>query len=156
MLKLSTREKEVQIDVGHADLYIGPAFDIPYFFETSNRRMMQEPGDTNINFRTWDGEFFQFYMDYFHGKKTLILTSTLSDCCFFSINRLSIDKMKEWAKSQTERKHFVNNSFSGYFTFGRKMLEQYATLERHMEEQEIYFTDEALEQIYSELKRRSI
>ena len=154
MLNLTMTEKN-EWDIGHADLYVGKPFEIPYFFESSQRRMMQEPGDTNINFRTWDGEIYQFYLGDYHQNTALILTSTLRDCCFFNINRLGIEKMKKWATEQSEKKHPIKNSFSGYFTFGKKLLTQYATLERHMEEQEIYFSDEVLEKICKELKRRA-
>ncbi len=155
MLNLTIAEKKQTYDVGHADLYTGKPFKIPYFFESSQRRMMKEPGEQTIDFKTWKGEFFQFYIGEYHNHITLILTSTLYDCCFFSTNRLGIGKMKKWATEQSEKKHPIKNSFSGYFTFGKKLLAQYDNLEKHMEEQEIYFSDEVLEEIFAELKRRA-
>ena len=155
MLKIVMTEKRLNLDVGHADIYVGPAFEIPYFFESPGRKMMREPGYDNINFRTWDGEFFQFFLDTFHSHQALVLTSTLGDCCFFSYSRLGIEKMREYATAQSNKKHPIKNSFSGYFTFGQKMLKQYDTLEQHMKEQEIYFSDETLEKICEELQRRA-
>lgn len=157
MLNLKTPSTEKMIfDVGHADLYTGKPFQIPYFFENPRKRMMREPvDDSTINFKTWKGEYFQFYLDEYHQNTALVLTSTMLDCAFFSTKRLSIDKMREWAKRRSEKKHPIKNSFSGYFTFGKMLLEQYDTLEEHMREQEVYFSDKVLEDIYKELKRRA-
>ena len=154
MLNLSPPEIDNRFDIGRGDLYVGQQYSYPYFFENSNKKMMRDMGRGTIDFKTWKGEYFQFYLGKYHGNSTLILTSTLLDCCFFNANRLGIDKMRDWATQQSEKKHPIKNSFSGYFTFGKKLLEQYDTLEKHMEEQEIYFSDEVLEEIYRELVRR--
>lgn len=154
MLNLKMRETE-EWDIGHADLYVGQPFKIPYFFENPKRRMMREMDDTTINFKTWKGEFFQFYLDEYHQNTALVCTSTLLDCAFFMASRLGIDKMRKWAQRQSEKKHPIKGSFSGYFTFGKLLLKQYDTLEQHMAEQEIYFTDEFLEKVFFELKRRA-
>lgn len=154
MLNLIPVER-IEFDIGNGDLYAGKPFKIPYFFESSQRRMMREPCEDTLNFKTWKGEYFQFYLGRYHQNIALILTSTLYDCCFFNTSRLSIEKMRKWANEQSEKKHPIKNSYSGYFTFGKKLLEQYDVLEKHMKEQEIYFSDETLEKIYEELKRRA-
>jgi len=154
MLSLSWKENKT-FEIGHADEYIGSQYGYPYFFEASNKLMMRDMGKDNINFRTWKGEYFQFFLGSFHNSKVLVLVSTLKDCCFFQRSRLSISRMHGWAKAQSEKKHPIKNSYSGYFTFGKKMLKQYDILEEHMKEQEIYFSDEILEEIYQELVRRT-
>lgn len=154
MLNLMMTDREVW-DVGHADYYLGEPYKIPYFFETSKRRMMREPDYSTISFRTWKGEYFQFYIDEYHHNPALVCTSTLLDCAFFMQKRLSIEKMRKWAEEQSTKKHPIKGSYTGYFTFGKLLLEQYATLEKHMAEQEIYFTEEVLERIFNELKRRT-
>ena len=116
--------------------------------------MMKPIGEDTLDFRTWDNEFFQVSIDSFHQQSCLLITSTLEDCAFLLRARLSIEKSREWAKSQSENKHEVKNSFSGYFTFGKKLLKQYDTLEKHMAEHGIYFSDETLEKCYKELCRR--
>ncbi len=153
MLKLSWKRNKT-FDIGHADEYIGEQYSYPYFFETSNKLMMRDMGKDNINFKTWKGEYYQFFLDKFHSNKALVLVSTLGDCCFFKQSYLSIKGMQEWAKMQSEKKHPIKNSYSGYFTFGQKMLRQYDKLEEHLKEQEIYFPDDILEEIYQELIRR--
>lgn len=153
MLKLSWKKNRT-FDIGHADEYIGEQYSYPYFFETSNKLMMRDMGKDNINFKTWRGEYYQFFLGSFHQHQALVLVSTLKDCCFFKANRLSISKMHDWAKQQSEKKHPIKNSYSGYFTFGQKLLRQYDKLEEHMKEQELYFPDDILEEIYQELVRR--
>ena len=153
MLKLSW-VKNKTFDIGHADEYTGSQYAYPYFFESSGKLMMRNMGKDNINFKTWKGEYYQFFLDKYHSNNALVLVSTLGDCCFFQLSRLSISRMHDWAKQQSEKKHPIKNSFSGYFTFGQKLLKQYDTLEEHMKEQEIYFPDDILEEIYQELLRR--
>lgn len=155
MLNLNMTENDKVWDIGHGDLYSGTQYEYPYFFETVNTRMMKDIGENTIDFKTWKGEFFQFYIDRYHGNQALYLTSTLLDCCVFQPKRLSVAGMKEWAKSQSENKRPVKGSYTGYFSFGKKLLTQLELLESHMEEQEIYFSDEVLERAFNELMRRA-
>ena len=155
MLNLTMTSESVTWDIGHGDLYTGVQYDRPWFFDTPNVKMMRDMGSDTIDFKTWNGEFFQFFLDSYHGRQALFLTSTMRDCCIFQCGRLSIEGMKEWCKSRHEKKVPIKGSFSGYFSFGKKLLDHFELLERHMEEQEIYFSDETLEQVFAELKRRS-
>lgn len=154
MLKLSWEKNKV-FDIGQADEYIGPPFSIPYFFEASGRLMMKEPDSPDvINFKTWKGEYFQFYLGKFHSATALVITSTLKDCCFIKANNLSIKGMHDWAEQHFSRKYPIKGSFSGYYTFGKRLMRQYDILEKHLKEQNLYFPDDILVEIYNELVRR--
>lgn len=155
-MNLSITTDHFSIDVGKGDLYLRDDYTYPWFFESSGKKMMKDPKVENvISIRTWKGEIFQFSLDSFHSNKCLLITSTLLDCAFIPSMALSIDKAKERAKEASEKKHEVKNSYSGYFTFGKKLLAQYDTLEKHLKEQEIYFSDGTLKDIYTELVRRA-
>lgn len=154
MLNLTMTEIEVW-DIGHGDLYRGKQYDRPWFFDTPNMKMMRDMGGDTIDFKTWKGEYFQFFLDSYHGNTALFLTSTLQDCCIFTSSCLSLSKMRAWCQKHSEKKTKVEGSFTGYFSFGKKLLEQYDLLDKHIEEQEIYFTDETIERAFNELKRRS-
>ena len=143
------------VDIGKASVYVGEQYEYEYFFESSSRKMMKPMGVGTIDFRTYQNEYFQFSLDTFHNNKCLLLTSTLGDCAFFGAPRLSLDKSIEYAKHHSAQKHTIKNSYSGYFTFGKKLLKQYETLKKHLKEQHLYLTDDALEKIYKELKRRA-
>lgn len=148
--------KPMTIDIGKGDLYQGKPYPIPYFFEKAYLRMMREPDSRNvISFKTWKGEYFQFYLDRYHSSQTLVLTSTLRDSVFISPTTLSIEKSAEKFKETSQKSHPIKNSFSGYFKYGTRIAEQYAKLFTHLAEQEIYFSDETVKWVYKELKRRA-
>lgn len=156
MMNLEMPDELFDADVGKADLFTGKSYEIPYFFEHPGHKMMKDPSKSNhISFKTWKGEIFQFSLDQFHSHGCLLVTSTLKDCAFFPQQKLSIDKAVERAERAINTKTPVKNSFSGYSTYGKKMLTQYRTLIKHLKEQEIYFSDETLTAIYKELKRRA-
>lgn len=145
----------IEFDVGHADLYIGKAYKIPYFYETSQKRMMREPGGNDtISYKSWSGNFYQFYLDSFHNLPALYITSTLEDCYPMSTRTIGLEKSVERYKQASEKQHFVKDSFTGYYTFGKKLIKQHDTLVEHLKEDEISFSDEFLENIFLELKRR--
>lgn len=155
MLNLSLENEDFDIDLGKAYLYSG-AYDIPYFFESASKKMMRPPGPKVISFKTIDNSFIlQFALDNYHGKKCILITSTEGDCAFILGTKLSITGMKEWASAKSDNKHPINGSFSGYFTFGRRLLKQYETLEKHLKEHELSVSDESLELIWTELNRRA-
>lgn len=147
--------RKTNIDVGNGDFYRGAPYHIPYFFETSYRRMMREPDETTITFKTWKGEYFQFYLDKYHDKPILVLTSTLGDSFYIYPSSLSLEKSAERFMTAYSKKTPIKGSFSGYYTYGKHLLEQYEVLKEHMAEQSIYFSDDSLEKIYTELKRRT-
>lgn len=155
MLNLKMTENDFKLDIGHADLYHGKQYKYPYFFDSPSKRMMKDMGDDTIDFKTWKGEFFQFTIGEFHHNSVLVVTSTLQDYCFFKVNTLSFEAMKAWIKECSEKKCMIKGSFSGYATFGKGILRNFETLEQHMAEQEIYFTDEVLHKIHKELVRRA-
>ena len=155
MLNLKISENDAAPSIGNGDLYRGQQYKYPYFFEGPNKKMMVDMSDKTIDFKTWKGEYFQFTIGKFHGNNVLTLTSTLRDYCVFRATLLSVDGMVEWVEKQANRKHYVNGSFSGYYSFGKNILERFDILKIHMEDQGIYFSDEMLEWVYRELIRRT-
>lgn len=155
MLNLKMTKSEPVYEIGHGDLYVGEQYVYPYFFESAHKRMMKDMGKDTIDFKTWGGEYFQFTLGEYHNRPALILTSTLKDFCVFKCTMLSIPKMKDWAETQSKKKSMIEGAFTGYSTFGRRVLRALNTLEQHLAEQEIYFSGEVLEQIYKELSRRA-
>ena len=142
-------------DIGEGDLYSGRPYSIPYFYETPQVRMMKEPDDPLcISFKSWKGNFYQFYLGKFHAKHCLIITSTLKDCYFIPANCLSLERSAEKYREISEKKHYVEASFSGYFSYGKKVVKQYESLMSHLKNDKMYFSEEVLKDIYSELKRR--
>ncbi len=155
MLNLNLSEDKFLVDIGQADIYNGVQYQYPYFFEHAGHRMMKNMSEQTIDFKTWKGEFFQCSLDKFHGKTCLVITSTLEDCVFLQARRLSIEQSKIWAKERSEKKSEVKGSFSGYYTYGKKLLKQYEDFEQHTAEQNICFSDEVLSKIFKELLRRA-
>lgn len=147
--------RQTNIDVGNGDMYIGSAYKIPYFFETGYKRMMREPDDTTISFKTWKGEYFQFYLDKYHKSEVMVLTSTLGDSFYIYPGALGLEKSVERFRKAYSKRTPIKGSFSGYYTYGKHLIDQYEVLRQHMDEQRIFFTDESLEKIYEELKRRA-
>lgn len=142
-----------KIDIGKGDLYIGEKFSYPYFFESYSRKMMEDPSPHNITFKTWKGEFFQFRLGKFHNSKCMILTSTLKDTFFFFSNNPTIAGTMAKGKSGSE-KIPIKGSYTGYSSWGGYFQKQLKDLEKHLEEQEIFFTDETTAEIYRELMER--
>lgn len=155
-MNLMAAQTKFSTDVGRADIYTATQqYDRPFFFESSQRKMMKSHSLKYITYKTWGGEFFQFSLDSFHNHVCLLLTSTLGDCAFFPAKALSLEKAKARAKSAADSKCPIEGSFSGYYTWGKKLLEQYETLERHLAEQNICFSEETLTSIFKELQRRA-
>lgn len=155
-MNLEMENKIFSVDVGQADVYISNIqYDRPFFFESPQKRMMKPHSLKFITYKTWQGEFFQFSLDKYHGHDCLLITSTLGDCAFFPRKYLGLKKAKERALIASENKHPIEGSFSGYFTYGKKLLEQYSLLEKHLAEQRIYFSDVVLTSIFNELQRRA-
>lgn len=152
-LKLSTEKFDV--DIGQADVYTGVQYKYPYFFEHSSCKMMKDMSSKTIDFKTWQGEYYQCSLDRFHNHTCLLITSTLKDCIFLRYRLLSIERSKIWAKEMSEKKKDIKGSFSGYSTYGKKLLAQYELFEKHTKEQNICFSEKALEQIFKELLRRA-
>lgn len=155
MLNLKMTKSEPVYEIGHGDLYVGEQYVYPYFYESAHKKMMKDMGKDTIDFKTWGGEYFQFTLGEYHNRPALFLTSTLGDTCVFKCRCLSIPKMKEWAEARSKKKIAIEGAITGYSTFGKSVLRALNTLEQHMAEQEIYFSDEVLEQIYQELSRRA-
>lgn len=146
----------IDFDIGKGDLYIGNTYPIPYFYETPRKLMMHDPEDgDSISFKTWKGEFFQFFLTMYHGREAMVLTSTLGDCYFIFSATRSIEKSAERSKSFAGDKKPNATSVTGYSTWGRTHYEQYKELKEHLAEQEIYFSDSVIEEIWEELSRRA-
>ena len=154
-MNLNEPQEKFSVDIGQADIYTGVQYQYPYFFEYSGKKMMKDMSDSTIDFKTWAGEYFQCTLDKFHSHTCLVITSTLEDCVFLPAKSLSLERAKGKAKTATTRKTEIKNSFSGYSTYGQKMIKQYEVFEQHLKEQNIYFTDEVLTIIFKELLRRA-
>lgn len=143
-------------DVGEGDLYVGRPYRIPYFFETPQLQMMKEPDDPLcISFRSWTGHFYQFYIGIFHSKPSLIITSTLKDYYVFPVMSLSFAQSQEKYRHYSNKKTPVKGSFSGFYSWGEKLLNQCDVLLSHLKNDNMYFSDDVLAEIYAELKRRA-
>ena len=140
-------------DIGKADMFLGDSFPRPYFFESYKDKMMAEASPLNITFKTWKGEFFQFRLGKFHDSKCMILTSTLKDTFIFLTDRPTFSETLSWAEKKKEKKP-IKGSYTGYSSWGGYFRPQFEKLKKHMDEQEIYFTDEITTEIYQELLRR--
>ena len=138
-------------DIGKGDVFLGDSFSRPYFFESRTKRMMEDVSPLNITFKTWKGEFFQFRIYQFHSVDVMLLASTLQDTFYFI--RPTISKTMEVAK-RGNQKHPIKGSYTGYCSWGGYFNELLENLQKHLDEQEIYFTDEVTTAIYLELKRR--
>lgn len=146
---------EKMIDVGEGDLYVGKPYKIPYFYETSQVKMMKEPDDPLcISFKSWKGHFYQFYLGEFHNKSALVLTSTLRDSYVFPTKSLSLEGSAEKFRYHSNKKTPIKGSFSGFYSWGKRLLKQYDTLMSHLEDDKMYFSDEVIQDIYKELVRR--
>lgn len=155
MVNLNEPQEKFSVDVGQADIYTGVQYKYPYFFEFAGKKMMKDMSNKTIDFKTWAGEYFQCSLDRFHNNTCLLITSTLEDCVFFPAQSLDLDKAKGKAEKATNTKTEIKNSFSGYSTYGKKMLKQYELFEKHIKEQNIYFTSDSLRLIFKELLRRA-
>ena len=155
MMNLNEAQEKFSVDIGQADIYTGVQYQYPYFFEFAGKKMMKDMGNNTIDFKTWTGEYFQCSLDTFHSHTCLLITSTLEDCVFFPAKSLDLDKAKGRAEKAISTKTEIKNSFSGYSTYGKKMLKQYELFEKHIKEQNIYFTSESLTLIFKELLRRA-
>ena len=155
-MNLEPAVEKFSVDVGHGEVYISDTpYDRPFFFESAVRRMMKEHSSKYVTLKSWGGEFFQFSLDTYHGNTCLLITSTMGDCAFFPAQSLSLEKAKRKAVENMNSKYLVKGSFSGYSTFGKTALAQYHALEKHLEEQEMYLTDDTLKAIFKELRRRA-
>lgn len=135
---------------------MGRPYTIPYFFESTQRRMMKEPcGNDTISFKSWKGNFYQFYLGEFHQHPALILTSTLRDSYYLPAACLSLEMSVERFRKASENITPIKGSFSGYYRYGLKLVEQHDTLISHLEADGMYFSEEVLKEVYSELKRRT-
>lgn len=146
-------------DMGKAVVFEGGHFNPPYFFDNRNFKMMQPWSDKFVHIKTFSGEVFQFMLTDDIITRTnhtsgMIMTSTLEDTYEFLPTLLSIEAMHTWATHQFKRKVKVKGSYSGYSCSGLWNIKQYERLIPHLKEQGIYFSDEVLENIYAELKRR--
>ena len=155
MMNLNEAQEKFLVDIGQADIYTGVQYQYPYFFEFAGKKMMKDMSINTIDFKTWAGEYFQCSLDTFHSHTCLLITSTLEDCVFFPAKSLDLDKAKSKAEKAINTKTEIKNSFSGYSTYGQKMLRQYELFEKHIKEQNIYFTSESLRLIFKELLRRA-
>lgn len=160
ILGFEETEKWVAPDIGDAVEYIGE-FDYPYFFysERSVWHMMKPFSAEVINYRTLADEVYQFRLSSFHGKGGLLLTSTLKDTFLFMGKSLykvhNIDETMSIARKGQER-YNSKTAYSGYVCWGGYFEQRYERLMKNMASQHIYLTDEALNSIYKELKRRSL
>lgn len=146
-------EQTKRLDIGCGDLYIGPPYRIPYFFETRAHRMMKDEGNF-VSFRTWKGEYFQFYLDKYHGKNVLVLTSTLKDSVFIFPKNLSLEESFLRFEKAYNNKIPVKGSYTGYYCYGGEMVKLYGILNQHLKEQEIFFSKDVITEVYNELRRR--
>lgn len=141
------------VDIGKADLFLGESFSYPWFFESPSRKMMVPQSPLVITFKTWKGEFFQFRLGKFHNNGCMILTSTLKDTFFFFWTDPSFSGTMAKAENGGKKKP-IKGSYSGYSCWGGYFKDLYNTLMKHLEEQEISFTDDQIKMFYIELKRR--
>lgn len=144
------------VDVGDADIFLGNYFERPWFFDSMKWKMMEDCKPEFVHIKTWKGEMYQFRLYQFHNQKAMIITSTLMDT-FICIKAAGwgLKKTMNYARRAKRTKHEVEGSFSGYWTWGKYFEEQYSRLKKHMKDQNIFFSDEALESIYEELVRRN-
>lgn len=148
-------EQEFSVDVGEGDIFLGDHFERPWFFDSMRWKMMDDCKPEYIHIKTWKGEIYQFRLYRFHSKPSMLITSTLQDT-FVVIKSagLSLKGTMNYARRAKRKKHPVNGSFTGYWTWGGYFEDQYARLKKNMKNQNIYFSDEALKAIYDELVRR--
>ena len=152
---LSPMIDEDVLDVGEGDLYTGNAYEIPYFFETVQHKMMRPPGGMDsLSFRSWKDNYYQFCIDTYHQRPALMITSTLKDCYFMPTGCLSLEKSYAKYQRASEKKTPIKGSFSGFYSYGKRCMSQHDTLLKHLKDDNMYFTDEVLEKIYQILKRR--
>lgn len=151
-----TFEQGFSVDVGEADIFLGKDFERPWFFDSIKWKMMEPCRPEYVHIKTWQGEVYQFRLYKFHDLKAMLITSTCLDT-FIVIKTagLSLKKTMNYARRAKRKKHAVDGSFSGYWTWGKYFEDQYARLKKNMKKQNIFFSDDALEAIYKELVRRS-
>lgn len=143
------------VDVGEADIFLGTDFERPWFFDTQKWKMMEAWSPKYVHIKTWRGEIYQFRLYRFHNSPAMLITSTLEDT-FIVIKSAGLSIKGTMAKARKAKKyhHPAENSFSGYWTWGKYFEDQYARLKKNMKNQRIFFSDEALKAIYDELLRR--
>lgn len=152
---LAPAVSEWNIDVGKADYFIGKKYDIPYFFETPQKKMMREPGGPDtITFRAWSGTYYQFYIGTYHNRPALYITSTLEDCYIMPKGCLSLEKSAEKYIHSSNRRTPIKGSFSGYYSYGKKILEMREKLMENLQKDGVTFSDEAVGRIFEILSRR--
>lgn len=149
-------EETFSVDVGEGDIFLGKEFERPWFFDSMRWKMMDAWKPEYIHIKTWKGEIYQFRLYKFHSKPSMLITSTLQDT-FIVIKSagLSLKGTMNFARRAKRKKHPVEGSFTGYWTWGNYFEDQYTRLKKNMKKQNIFFSDEALEAIYNELVRRN-
>lgn len=158
ILGVDASEKWHAPDIGDAVEYFGD-YDYPYFFysEASTWHMMKPFSAEVINYKTFVGEVYQFRLGRFHDHNCLLLTSTLKDTFIFmaksSLKVHNIDEAMQIARAG-QKKVDSRTAYSGYVRWGCSFEERYTRLMQNMASQHIYFTDEALNKIFEELRRR--
>ena len=153
---LTEKSEEFSVDVGEGDIFLGKKFDRPYFMDTRVWKMMKPWSPEYIHIKTWKGEIYQFRLTEFHNNQAMLITSTLKDT-FTVINirdGFGIKKTMNYARRAKRTQHPVKGSFTGYWTWGHYFEDQYARLMHNLKLQRIYFSDDALKDIFDELKRR--
>lgn len=137
--------------LGSAVYYKGD-FEHPWFFE-GRTKMMRDFHPAFIHFKTLNNEIYQFRLEDFHSKESMLLTSTLGDTFWFFLPHPSFEKTMSRAIKGRDR-YSSKTSSTGYVCWGKYFDELYSRLLGHMESEDIEFTDEKLDIIAHELKRR--
>lgn len=146
--------RKFKVDIGNAREFLGTRFTKPWFFESYTHLMMEDYTPVNLHFKTFNGEIFQFRIGKYHGQEGIWICSTLEDSFFVGGVALSLDKMRERYTKSSNKKHKVKDSFSGYYSYGKRLIEGLDILEKHMDEEGLYFSYDSLKAIYRELRRR--
>lgn len=149
------KSNQFTVDVGEGDVFLGKEFDRPWFFDSLRWKMMKEWSPEYVHIKTWKGEIYQFRLYRFHSRPAMLITSTLQDTFIVFSNALGLKKTMNVARRAKRNKIPIEGSVTGYSTWGLAFEEQYTRLKANMKKQHIYFSDDALVDIYNELVRRN-
>ena len=139
-------------DIGDAWYFKGP-FEHPWFFSTPKWKMVEDYSPRYVHFKTKSGAIYQFRLEVFHSKKSMLLTSTLGDTFWFFLPHPSIENTMKRARA-AQKPYASKTSFSGYVCWGLYFEEQHDKLQENLKAENVNLTAEALENISKELLKR--
>lgn len=143
---------DFSMTLGSAIYYRGD-FEHPWFFDSPTQIMVRDFHPAYIHFKTINNEIYQFRLEDFHSKESLLLTSTLGDTFWFFLPHPSIERTMHIAIKGRER-YSSKTSISGYVCWGNYFDTLLLRLQGHMETEDIEFPADKLDIIAHELKRR--